>query len=702
MLSSISGLYFAGHTPVPIPTGGTPAIANLIVYYNTADPASFSTTSTTVTNLTLIPNNGTRTALSFNTVRPAYINDDVITLVSNTAYVSNDVQTTVSFWLNIGSHLTQTDLVSIEYDASNYFKVILRTDGKIQVTVLNPGGAVTFISSAFTATNKWTMITASYSTALGANAYIAINDVITANYTVTTTNIIPKTQTTKIAASFATATEISRYMLWNTALSATQISSMYESQRGYFDLAIPGPDNTIPSPINLVAYYDMANTASYSTSTPTKVTSLTYYENTASMEGTYTFDNITPKNMKSLSNDYSNKLYLQNSDTATVSNYRPTTIAFWLKTSGIQTEATSELVTVSINGSVDFFKIIRGSNSFANNILFAQFKNGGFGSSTNMSNTQINQSGVWQLITMIIQPTTSSSVTFKSYINGVLLDTSGIAGSFFNSGAATQNTSLGMITSSNASWSKYMMWACALTDAQVTQLFNNQKAYYFGGFTGVLDFTGLGVLGAFIATNPTQNGVTNYGMAAVFGSQQNNLFVTPGTVNVSPPFLTIGTGGFLTSTSIGDTFTSVRTNYNVWINPISTVPGGQLMGFSFGGIVTITMSMNSSRQISATIVRSGVTLTLSSTTIIPTNKWSMVSVSVIVSDTLQCYLAIDGVILSGGGTTGTLPNVLSGANMSVTMMNSTNLRFNQITVIRDEYYTVGQLYEATKSSYGRV
>lgn len=698
MLSSISGIYFAGHMPVSIPSGGVPAIANLIVYYNTADPASFSTSSTTVTNLTLIPNNGTRTVVDFNTVRPTSITNDVITLFSNTAYVSDDVQTTISFWMKADSFSTQIELVNISYSATSYLKVRLRTDGKIAVLVDNPGSFRTFITAAPITLSEWTMVTVSYRTDRDVNAYIAINDTISVNYTVTAWNVIPKNQTTRITANSSAGTSISRYMLWNTKLTAEQISDMYAVQRRYFDLTIPGPDNTIPSPVNMLVYYDMANTSSYSTATPTTVTSLTYYENTASMVGTYTFNNVDPKSMKSLSTDYSNKLYLQNSTTATISNRRPTTIAFWLKTSGTQTESTSDLVNIYINGTGDFFKIVRGSNSFGSNSLFAQYKSGTGTTSVNLNTAQINQSGVWQLILMVIQPDITTAV-FKAYINGVLLSSSSIAPNMFEPGTSTQNTSLGMITSSNASWSKYMMWEGALSDAQVTQLYDNQKEYYFGVFSGVLNYTGFNQSGIFLATSTTSTDVTNYGTFGLNNLTNTNVTRTSGTVNVTPPYMTIGATGSITAT-VQDVYLDSANYVHIvaWVRPSSAV-SGNLFTITMDD-VTISMSIDSSYVISGTVLKGPFTRNITGQ-VIPVNKWTMIGISVVLSDTQECFLSIDGVQLIGGGVTA-VGSTTSNLNIDIRMTNSSNLRFNQFIITYNSNFTLAQLYQNTKSSYGRL
>lgn len=708
MLSSISGRHFAGHLPRSIvPSGGTPALDNLIVYYNTADPASFSTSSTTVTNLTNIPNNGTRTLTNFDTTRPASITNDIITLTSDTAYISNDVQTTFSFWLKVTSFPVSSELVRIEYDASNYLKVEIRDNRYIWVTVLNPSGSQVFISNQYIGYSEWTMVTVSYSTTANTIAYIALNDTVTSVYRVPTTDIISKTQTTKITANDSATTQISRYMLWNVALTNAQIKYMYDAQKRYFDLSVVGPDSTIPSPVNMLVYYDMANTASYSTSTPTTVTSLTYYENTASMVGAYTYNDTAPKSMKSISTDHSNKLLLENSPTAVVLKQRPTTIAFWIKTETAQTESVSDIIRISVPSNSAYLNIARGNSSFGR-VLFINYRasDGSSTSSSNMSPVVMYENSIWQFVTVVIIPNVSAGTqVVKAYIDGNLITTNP-TGPLYDASVVPQNISIGMSSTTNASWSKYMMWEGELTATQISELFAAQKRYYIAGFTGVLDYTGLGVLGIFASTNSPANNYTNYGLNSFFGGNSVGLTVTPGIVDQAPPYMTITTGGSFTSTSLGGTYAMAgeHMHYNVWINPIGTLPGGQLMRFAFGTEVIITLSMNTSRQLSATVVKAGFTRNLSSTTIIPTNKWSMVSISVVISDSLACYLSIDGTAQSGGGATGALTNgnPLAGPNMTATMMNSTNLRFNQIMVIRDEYSTVRQLYDATKSTYGRL
>lgn len=708
MLSSISGRHFAGHLPQSIiPTGGTPALDNLIVYYNTADPASFTESSTTVTNLTSIPNNGTRTLADFNTVRPTSITNDVITLTSNTAYISNDIQTTFSFWMRTESFFSNAELVKIQYDAANYLKVELRTSRYIWVTVMGPSGAQEFISNVFINYSEWTMVTVSYSSLADSIAYVAINGTVTSVYRVPTTNIIPKTQTTTITANEGASTKISRYMLWNVALTNAQVKYMYDAQKRYFDLSVVGPDSTIPSPVNMLVYYDMANTASYSTSTPTTVTSLTYYENTASMVGAYTYNDVAPKSMKSISTDHSNKLLLENSPTAVILKQRPTTIAFWIKTETAQTETVSDIIRIPVPSNSAYLNIARGNATFGRS-LFVNYRasDGSSSSSSNMSPVIMTEDGIWQCVTIVMIPNMAAGTqVIKAYINGSLVATNP-NGPMYDASVVPQNISIGMSNTTNASWSKYMMWEGELTATQISELFAAQKRYYIAGFTGDLDFTGLGIIGIFAGTTPAENDWTNYGLNSFFGGAATGLTVSPGIVNQTPPYMTITTGGSFTSTSLGGTFAmpSEHTHYNVWVNPVGTLPGGQLMRFAFGTEVIITVSMNSSRQLSATVVKAGFTRNLSSTTIIPTNKWSMISISVVISDTLACYLSIDGIAQSGGGATGALTNgnPLSGPNMSVTMMNSTNLRFNQVIVIRDQNMTVSQIYDNSKSSYGRL
>jgi hypothetical protein len=80
----------------------------------------------------------------------------------------------------------------------------------------------------------------------------------------------------------------------------------------------------------------------------------------------------------------------------------------------------------------------------------------------------------------------------------------------------------------------------------------------------------------------------------------------------------------------------------------------------------------------------------------------MVSISVILSNSEPCFLSIDNQWLAGGGATGQAIFDYFNGTTTVTMMNSTNLRFNQVLMYRQSAFSVPAMYEASKSSYGRL
>jgi hypothetical protein len=264
---------------------------------------------------------------------------------------------------------------------------------------------------------------------------------------------------------------------------------------------------------------------------------------------------------------------------------------------------------------------------------------------------------------------------------------------------------MGNVNSSiSAKWNDFRMYM----DNGVTpaQIYAAEKGYYLGSFSGGIDFTGQGQQGVFLQTSPLGSSTpSGTGMVASVSASHGNNGITanPGQVGVTPPYLFASDGSKNLfgghAVPIDDT---TLTHFSVWVNPVGTIPGGILMRHQYSPDVTITLSMTSTRQITGTVVKGGFTRTLSALgSSIPLNTWSMVSISVILANTEPCYLSVDGVAYSGGGATGggvTMTN----ATFTVTMMGSPNLRFNQMIVHKQAWFTLPAMYEASKSSYGRV
>jgi len=310
----------------------------------------------------------------------------------------------------------------------------------------------------------------------------------------------------------------------------------------------------------------------------------------------------------------------------------------------------------------------------------------------------------WKMVTVYFRNSSSSSA--KIYIDGVLTDAiTSQNGNMNNLSQMNLTLYMGDVNSTPAAkWNDFRMYV----DDGVTpaQIYAAEKAYYLGGFTGELDTDATALTknkGIFIQSNFIYYiGWTNYGSTGLTnGSSPFQVARTAGVAGVSPPYLVLETTNSISGGIDGTLITSTNyVHFNVWVNPVGTIPTGTLATFT-AGAATITLSMNSSRQISASVNTGSFTRNLSTLTSVPLNKWSMVGVSVVFANTLICYLTIDGTALSGGGATGNNATTTSMV-ASIRMLNSSNLRWNQFTVTKDVDFTPQSLYEYTKSSYGRI
>jgi len=313
----------------------------------------------------------------------------------------------------------------------------------------------------------------------------------------------------------------------------------------------------------------------------------------------------------------------------------------------------------------------------------------------------------WKMITVYFRNSNGSSV--KIYIDGVLTD----AGNFQNGNMNNlSKMSLSLFMSSlnsipAARWNDFRMYL----DDGVTpaQIYAAEKNYYLGGFSGGIDFTGIGKQGVFLQTGPAgasiQSGFTVTGTLAHYSfTGTSGTTISNGQVDVTPPYFTLPPASqSITVTHQVPVNGTEIANFSVWINPVGTVPGGTLMRIQYAADMIITLSMTSTRQLTGTVVKGGFTRNLDSgARLIPLNRWSMVSISVILSNSEPCFLSIDNQWLAGGGATGQAIFDYFNGTTTVTMMNSTNLRFNQVLMYRQSAFSVPAMYEASKSSYGRL
>jgi hypothetical protein len=314
------------------------------------------------------------------------------------------------------------------------------------------------------------------------------------------------------------------------------------------------------------------------------------------------------------------------------------------------------------------------------------------------TNSDIIPLNTWKMITLYLR--NANAYTTSVYIDGVLSSAQTTQYGTMNLTRMGLELTMGATnTVPGGRWNDFRMYL----DDGVTpdQLYAAQKVDYISSISGVIDYTGLGQPGIFLkSANNTFSSPLNQGSTSFNSPTYSGISTTLGTANVTPPYMTIGASGSIQGqVSIGLSFTNY-VHIAVWVKPTASA-NGNLFTFTDGvNGATITLSINSSNVFSGSVVKGGFTRDLTGVAI-TMNEWTMLSISVVLANTQVCYLSKDGVALNGGGATGG-GSTSSSMQMNFTMANSTNLRFNQLMVVRDADFTPSSLYRLTRTSYGRL
>ena len=472
MLSTISGSYFSGHyltVPVVINNDPKPMPANLVVYYDVANSSSFGA-SGTFTSLTTVTNPATgpiaQNDVDYSVPKNIMSGASFTLSSSNTAYISSNITSTVSFWFYFESNpLGQLILLTIYDSVVTTKKLVLYLNGDGSVTLIasNETGENTMATPSGLTPNKWHMFTFIYGTAAGTAAALFVDGVNVTNFTVPATSTIGTTQTTLLTFG-SRAAMWSSYMMWNAPLSSAQILGMYNAQKGYF------------SPPTLAVFYDISNAASYSAASQTYIGDVSTYGSILGINP-FSTSNYIATAPKAMGLGVSSRA-MGSSQQIRPFGKNPITMSFWIKAGTLpqpgrylfymRTSSYSYYLTASSYPNGSPYGGASGVIGFAGT---------GITSGQALSGNGALVVGVWRMITLVYAYTGTASV----YVNGSLSSTFNVAGSAWEKSSYTLELSMMEGSGSTATgtvWSQFRIERKGYTAAEVATLFASTRGYF--------------------------------------------------------------------------------------------------------------------------------------------------------------------------------------------------------------------------------
>lgn len=476
MLSSISGIYFAGHRPSSgVTIDPKPMPTNLVVYYDIANTASYSGSSTTsLYSLTTITNTATiANAPQFDAARPKNIQvagTSTVTLTSSTtAYISDDVASTVSFWFRYDSFpTTKQTLTKQYYDAasSNYVSTNLFPNGTISLEVITSDGNISQVMFYTTPLprNVWHMVTFVYKTVFDFTARLFVNGTeVNSNQVLETWAVSPRTQTLTLPMAGVSGAVWSRYMQWNTELTANQITGMYLAQKDYF------------YPPTLSTFYDISNALSYSSASSPSVVDIGWAGANQGIFGNTTTQRYISTAPKAMGLGLNGRM-ITYSHEVRPSPTRYTTFSFWIK-AGSLPQPGRNIFSMSTSGQYLQMSQYPANSPYggASGVL------GFFASATNYySGNNALVAGVWRMITLVFIH--NSTLPSKIYVNDTLSSTF-TAATTVTWDKTQVNFEISMLdggytTSTNTVWSQFRIDRKEYTASDVSALFAANRGYF--------------------------------------------------------------------------------------------------------------------------------------------------------------------------------------------------------------------------------
>jgi len=290
-------------------------------------------------------------------------------------------------------------------------------------------------------------------------------------------------------------------------------------------LTVPVVINNDPKPLptNLVVYYDIANSSSF---TGSSIVSLTTTTNTATGGVSQNdVDYAVPKNLMSGAS-----FTLSGSSTAYISSNTTSTVSFWFY---FESNPTSQLTLLSIyDSNVTTKKVVLYLTSSGTVTLIASNETG--------ENTMTTPSALapnqWHMFTFIYG--TAAGTAAALFVDGVNVTNFTVPAT---STVGTVQTTLLTFGLRGTLWSKYMMWNAPLTSAQILGMYNAQKDYFNPPTLAV--FYDISNAASYSAASQTYIGdVSTYGSTLGISS-----FVTSNYIATAPKAMGLGT----TSRAIG-------------------------------------------------------------------------------------------------------------------------------------------------------